>query len=32
MSTAERLELRYVPLDTLVRWDRNPKKHDWAAG
>lgn len=31
MSTAERLELRYVPLDTLVRWDRNPKKHDLGA-
>lgn len=24
----ERLQLRYVPLDTLELWDRNPKKHD----
>lgn len=26
----ERLQVRYVPLDTLVLWDRNPKKHDLA--
>jgi len=24
----ERLQVRYVPLDTVVLWDRNPKKHD----
>jgi hypothetical protein len=24
----ERLQVRYVPLDTLVLWDANPKKHD----
>jgi len=24
----ERLQVRYVALDTLVLWDRNPKKHD----
>lgn len=24
----ERLQVRYVPLDTLAVWDRNPKKHD----
>lgn len=27
----ERLELRYVPLTTLQRWDRNAKKHDLGA-
>jgi hypothetical protein len=27
----ERLELRYVPLDTLRRWDRNAKRHDYGA-
>jgi hypothetical protein len=26
--SAERLQVRYVPLDTLALWDRNPKKHD----
>ncbi len=26
----ERLQVRYVPLETLVLWDRNPKKHDLA--
>lgn len=29
--TTERLELRYVPLDTLRRWDRNAKRHDLGA-
>lgn len=24
----ERLQVRYVALDTLVLWDRNPKRHD----
>jgi hypothetical protein len=24
----EELRIRYVPLDTLVRWDANPKRHD----
>lgn len=24
----ERLQVRYVPLDTLEQWDRNPKRHD----
>ena len=24
----ERLQVRYVPLDTLEAWDRNPKRHD----
>jgi hypothetical protein len=27
---SERLQVRYVPLETLVLWDRNPKKHDLA--
>ena len=26
--TDERLDVRYVPLDTLALWDRNPKRHD----
>lgn len=26
----ERLQVRYVPLDTLEVWDRNPKRHDFA--
>jgi ParB family transcriptional regulator, chromosome partitioning protein len=26
--TDERLQVRYVPLDTLALWDRNPKRHD----
>lgn len=26
--TDERLQVRYVALDTLVLWDRNPKRHD----
>lgn len=30
MST-DTLELRYVPLETLRRWDRNAKKHDMGA-
>lgn len=25
----ERLQVRYVPLDTLEQWDRNPKRHDF---
>lgn len=25
---SDELIIRYVPLDTLVRWDRNPKRHD----
>jgi DNA modification methylase len=29
--TADTLELRYVPLETLRRWDRNVKKHDMGA-
>ena len=29
--TADTLELRYVPLETLRRWDRNAKKHDLGA-
>lgn len=29
-ETSERLQVRYVPLETLVLWDRNPKKHDLA--
>jgi hypothetical protein len=28
---ADLLELRYVPLSTVRRWDRNPKKHDMQA-
>lgn len=28
MAAPERLEVRYVPLDTLELWDRNPKQHD----
>lgn len=31
MSKEETLELRYVPLSTVRRWDRNPKKHDMGA-
>ncbi|MEI8166050.1 MAG: DNA adenine methylase [Chloroflexales bacterium] len=27
----DRLELRYVPLGTLLRWDRNHKRHDLGA-
>lgn len=30
VETDERLQVRYVPLETLVLWDRNPKKHDLA--
>ncbi len=26
--TDDQLSLRYVPLETLALWDRNPKKHD----
>jgi DNA modification methylase len=29
--SADTLELRYVPLETLRRWDRNAKKHDMGA-
>lgn len=29
-ETGERLQVRYVPLETLVLWDRNPKRHDLA--
>jgi hypothetical protein len=28
--TDERLEIRYVPLDTVVLWDKNAKRHDIA--
>lgn len=28
--TDERLQVRYVPLDTLELWDANPKRHDLA--
>lgn len=31
MPSSERLELRYIPLPQVVRWDRNPKKHDLGA-
>lgn len=27
----ERLELRYVPIDTVRQWERNAKKHDFGA-
>lgn len=27
----ERLELRYVPVSTVVQWERNAKKHDFGA-
>jgi len=30
-ANQRRLELRYVPLDTVKRWDQNPKKHDLPA-
>lgn len=29
-ETSERLQVRYLPIETLALWDRNPKKHDWA--
>lgn len=28
---SDQLELRYIPLSTVRRWDRNPKKHDMGA-
>jgi hypothetical protein len=31
MQTAEKLELRYIPLSQAKRWDANPKRHDIAA-
>lgn len=31
MHTAEKLELRYIPLSQAKRWDANPKRHDIAA-
>lgn len=30
-STGEKLDLRYVPLDQAVLWERNAKKHDFGA-
>jgi hypothetical protein len=31
VQTAEKLELRYIPLSQAKRWDANPKRHDIAA-
>lgn len=28
MAKTEKLELRYIPVSTLARWERNPKRHD----